>query len=61
MDEGEKSEEGERVTDFEMTFYLAIVNTVFEKIINHLLTYRSGGWETLIDFLMCRRQYPRKR
>ena len=43
MDVGEKSEEGERVTDFEMAFYLAIVNTVFEKIINHLMTYSSGG------------------
>ena len=53
---GEKNEEGDSVTDFAMAFYLSIVNTFFEKRPNHLVTYKSGGRESQIDFLMCRRQ-----
>ena len=53
---GEKNEEGERVTDFAMAFDLSIVNTFFEKITNHLVTYKSGGRESQIYLLMCRRQ-----
>ena len=53
---GEKNEEGEMLTDFAMAFGLSIVNTFFEKRPNHLVTYKSGGRESQIDFLMCRRQ-----
>ena len=53
---GEKNGERERVTDFAMAFDLSIVNTFFEKIPNHIVTYKSGGRESQIDFLMCRRQ-----
>ena len=53
---GEKNLGGERVTDFAMAFDLSIVNTFFEKRPNHLATYKSGGRESQIDFLMCRRQ-----
>ena len=53
---GEKNEEGESVTDFAMAFDLSIVNTFFEKRPNHLVTYKSGGRQSQIDFLMCRRQ-----
>ena len=53
---GEKNEEGERITDFAMAFHLSIVNTFFEKRPTHLVTYKSGGRQSQIDFLMCRRQ-----
>ena len=53
---GEKNEEGERVTDFVMAFDLSIVSTFFEKRPNHLVPYKSGGRQSQIDFLMCRRQ-----
>ena len=53
---GEKNEEGERVTDFAMAFDLSIVITFFEKRPKHLVTYKSGGRQSQIDFLMCRRQ-----
>ena len=46
--EGEKNEEGERVTDFAMAFDLSIVNTFFEKRPNHLVTYKSGGIQSQI-------------
>ena len=48
--------EGERVTDFAMAFDLSIVDTFFEKRPNHLVTYKSGGRQSQVDFLMCRRQ-----
>ena len=38
-----------------MAFDLAIVNTCFEKKVNQFVTYNSGGRESQIDFLMCRR------
>ena len=38
-----------------MTFDLAIGNTFFEKKVNLFVTYNSGGRESRIDFLMCRR------
>ena len=39
-----------------MAFDLSIGNTFFEKRPNHLVTYKSGGRQSQIDFLMCRRQ-----
>ena len=39
-----------------MSFDLSIVNTFSEKRANHLVTYKSGGRQSQIDFLMCRRQ-----
>ena len=51
---GDHNEEGERVTDFAMAFDLPIVNTFFEKRPNHVVTYKSEGRQSQIDFLMCR-------
>ena len=39
-----------------MVFDSSIVNAFFEKRPNHLVAYKSGGRESQIDFLMCRRQ-----
>ena len=49
---GEKSDEGERVTDFAMTFDLSVVNTFFEKRPTHIVTCKSGGRESQIDLLI---------
>ena len=54
--ERSKNVEGERVTYFAMAFDLSLVNTFFEKRPNHIVAYKSGGRESQIDFLMCRRQ-----
>ena len=39
-----------------MVFELSIVNTFFEKRPNHVVTYKSGGRQSQIYFLMYRRQ-----
>ena len=39
-----------------MAFDLSIVNTFFEKRPNHVVTCKSGGRQSQIVFLMCRRQ-----
>ena len=51
----DRNDEGEKIVDTAMAFDLAIVNTFFEKKVNQLVTYNSGGRESQIDFLMCRR------
>ena len=43
-----------------MTFDLAIVNTFFEKKLNQFVAYNSGGRESQIDLLMCRRCHPKE-
>ena len=54
---GERNEEGERVVDFAVAFDLAICNTFFQKRNAHLITYKSGGRESQIDYILCRRHH----
>ena len=51
----DKNDDGGNIVDTAMAFDLAIVNTFFEKNVNQFVTYNSGGSESQIDFLMCRR------
>ena len=51
---GERNEEGESIVDFAMAFDMALMNTFFMK--KDYVTYRSGGSESQIDFLLCRRK-----
>ena len=51
----DRNDEGEKIVDTAMAFDLAIVNAFFEKKVNQFVTYNSGGRESQIDFLMCRR------
>ena len=52
---GEMNEEGELITDFALAFDMAINNTFFTS--DDYVTYSSGGRQTQIDFLMCRRTH----
>ena len=52
---GDRKYEGEKIVDTAMAFDLAIFYTFFEKKVNQFVTYNSGGRESQIDFLMCRR------
>ena len=52
---GQPNTDGERVVDFAVSFDLAIANTFFKKREEHYITYKSGGNEAQIDFIMYRR------
>ena len=54
---GERNKGGERVIDFAVAFDLALINTFFEKKMNRLITYSSGGRESQIDLLLCKRDH----
>ncbi|XP_068240031.1 uncharacterized protein [Palaemon carinicauda] len=48
---------GERVIDLAVAFDLAMINIFFEKKINKLMIYNSGGRESQIDLLLCERHH----
>ncbi|XP_066969208.1 craniofacial development protein 2-like [Macrobrachium rosenbergii] len=52
---GERNEEGEGIIDFAVAFDMALINSFFMK--KDYVTYRSGGRDGQIDFLLCRRQH----
>ncbi|XP_068228056.1 uncharacterized protein [Palaemon carinicauda] len=52
---GERNPEGESVVDFAVSFDRAIVNIFFKKKREHLITYRSGGRCSQIDYFLYKR------
>ena len=54
---GELNEEGERILDCVSANDMAIANTFFQKNSHQYVTYKSGGRESQIDFLVCRRNH----
>ena len=52
---GERNPEGEHIIDFALSFDMAIVNTYFRKKQEHLITYKSGGRYSQIDYFLYRR------
>ncbi|XP_068212660.1 craniofacial development protein 2-like [Palaemon carinicauda] len=52
---GERNPEGERVVDFSVSFDMAIVNTFFKKKREHIITYRSWGRCSQIDYFLYKR------
>ncbi|XP_068233583.1 uncharacterized protein [Palaemon carinicauda] len=48
---------GEKEIDLAVAFDLAMINTFFEKKINRLITYSSGGRESQINLLLCKRDH----
>ena len=53
---GTRNKEGSMVVDFGKRIDLAIVNTYFKKKDEHRVTYKSGGKNTQVDYVMCRRR-----
>ena len=51
---GNSNEAGDVFVDFAMSHDLRIVNTYFKKAERHRITYKSGGRESQIDYIMCR-------
>ncbi|XP_068241092.1 uncharacterized protein [Palaemon carinicauda] len=54
---GERKDGGERLIDLAVAFTLPMMNTFFEKRIKRLITYSSGGMESQIDLLLCKRDH----
>ncbi|KAI5726127.1 hypothetical protein M8J77_024147 [Diaphorina citri] len=53
---GVENEEGKTLIEFAVATDLAVCNTFFQKNESQLITYRSGGTKSQIDFILCRRQ-----
>ena len=52
--------DGDKSVHLVQAFDLAIVNTFYSKRREHLLTYKSGGNTTMIDYFMVRRENLRE-
>ena len=55
-----RNKERSMVVDFGKRMDLAIVNTYFKKKDKHRVTYISGGKNTQLDYVMCRRRNLKK-
>ena len=51
-----RNKEGLMVVDFGKRMDLVIVNTYFKKKDEHRVMYKSGGKNTQVDYVMCRRR-----
>ncbi|XP_061661528.1 uncharacterized protein LOC133492816 [Syngnathoides biaculeatus] len=51
----ERNFEGQMVVDFAKRMEMAVVNTYFQKREEHIVTYKSGGRSTQVDYILCRR------
>ncbi|KAK3522855.1 hypothetical protein QTP86_005668 [Hemibagrus guttatus] len=51
----ERNLEEQMVVDFAQRMDMAVVNTYFQKREEHRVTYKSGGWSTQVDYILCRR------
>ncbi|KAK3553786.1 hypothetical protein QTP70_011156 [Hemibagrus guttatus] len=51
----ERNLEGQMVVDFAKRMDMGVVNTYFQKMEEHRVTYKSGGRRTQVDYILCRR------
>ncbi|MCJ8743810.1 hypothetical protein PDJAM_G00098470 [Pangasius djambal] len=51
----ERNLEGQMVVDFAKRMDMAVVKTYFQKREEHRVTYKSGGRNTQVDYILCRR------
>ena len=52
---GDKNDAGNSILDFVVSYDMILPNTWFKKLNSHLITYRSGGNASQIDFFPTRR------
>ena len=57
---GEMNEDGIKVLEFAIAYQLKIMNTMFQKLPNHLVTYNSNGNQTQIDFIMVKKDFAKE-
>ena len=53
---GGRNVEGQMIVDFAKRMRMAVVNTYFKKREEHRVTYRSGGRESQLDYILCKRE-----
>ncbi|KAK3570071.1 hypothetical protein QTP86_010237 [Hemibagrus guttatus] len=51
----ERNLEGQMVVYFAKRMDMGVVNTYFQKMEEHRVTYKSGGRSTQVDYILCRR------
>lgn len=51
----DRNAEGQMLVDFAKRMEMAVVNTFFQKRLEHRVTYKSGGRSTQVDYVLCRR------
>ena len=56
---GVRNEDGEYVLEMAQSFEMVCMNTWFQKLDKHLVTYESGGVESQIDYILVRREDKR--
>ena len=49
---GDRNAEGEEILQFAQAYDLGVVNTFFQKKMEHLITYMSGGRRSVIDYIL---------
>ncbi|XP_047476444.1 craniofacial development protein 2-like [Penaeus chinensis] len=54
---GARNEGGDRIVDFSIAKSMRVVNTYFQK---NRATYASGGQNTQVDYILCRRKELQK-
>ena len=52
---GDRNAEGEEILQFAQAYDFGVVNTFFQKKMEHLITYTSGGRRSVIDYILIRR------
>ena len=52
---GDINAEGEEILQFAQAYDLGVVNTFFQKKMEHLITCKSGGRRSVIDYILIRR------
>ncbi|XP_063597920.1 uncharacterized protein LOC134774438 [Penaeus indicus] len=57
---GNVNQEGIAILDFATAYEMKLVNTKFTKIPNHLVTYNSGGHQSLIDYIMVQKKFVKE-
>ena len=51
---GDRNAEGEAILQFAQAYDLGVVNTFFQKKMEHLITYKNGGRRSVIDYILIR-------
>ena len=52
---GDRNAEGEEILQFAQAYDMGGVNTFFPNKLEHLITYKSGGRRSVIDYILIRR------